>query len=180
MQKNFDKYEIPGLDSVQYITDNGNPHYDLVQLTLSDAKYFNADVMHIPSELIDNLPSAMAAATKYSQTQEGFEKECPDISYEETYHNADEAEYSECSAAFEPLGDTRTDDEIGEVMYAAAGNIEKDLHEYDSYMHAVDVLDESGTEGLKGKVEERYISDLEWEENERNEIDTPEYADLEL
>lgn len=179
VQKNFEKYEIPGLDSVQYLTDNYSSHYDLVQLTLSDDQYFNADVMRIPSELINNLPSAMAAAAKYSQTQAEFEKECPDMSYEEAYHSREEASYKECSSSFEPLGNARTDDDISAAMYAAAGSVDReDEYAYDAYMHAVEVLDDAGIEGLKAEVEERNMSDQEWEENER---EAPEYDDdLEL
>ena len=178
VQKNFDKYEIPGLDSVQYLTDNFSSYYDLVQLTLSDEQYFNANVMRIPAGLIDNLPSAMAAAAKYSQTQAEFERECPDASYEETYHSREEASYKECSASFEPLGNARTDDEIGAAMYAASESIDKnDTYTYDAYMHAVEVLDNAGIDGLKAEIEERNMTDQEWEENER---EAPEYDDDDL
>ena len=175
VQKNFDKYEIPGLDSVQYLTDNQSSYYDLVQLTLSDNQYFNADVMRIPAGLIDNLPSALAAAAKYSQTQEEFEEECPDVSYEKAYHDNPEENdpenirYKECTKAFEPLGDARTDDDIAISMYAAGGQ--------DAYMHAVEVLDDAGIEGLMKEVEERSMSDQELDENER---EAPEYDDDDL
>lgn len=182
VQKNFGKYEIPGLDSVQYLTDNGSTHYDLVQLTLSDEQYFNADVMRIPSELIDNLPSAMSAAAKYSQTQAEFEAEMTNgTSYEEAYHNNPEENdpeyitYKECTTAFELLGEARYDTDIKSVMYEAA-NI--DNIDYDSYMHAVKVLDNAGVEGLQAEVKEREMSNQEeWEENEQEE---PDYDELVL
>ena len=178
VQKNFDKYEIPGLDSVQYLTDNYSSHYDLVQLTLSDEQYFNADAIRIPSELIDNLPSAMAAAAKYSQTQAEFEEEGNGTPYEETYHSREETSYKECSASFEPLGNARTDDEIGAAMYAAAGSVDRnDTYAYDAYMHAVEVLDNAGIDGLKAEIEERNMTDQEWEENEK---EAPEYDDDDL
>lgn len=190
VQKNFEKYEIPGLDSVQYLTNNGDPHYDLVQLTFSDEQYFNADVMRIPSELIDNLPSAMTAAAKYSQTQAEFEAEMADeglayddISYEESYHNnPDENDpglitYKECSTGFEPLGEARYDEDIKTAMYAAADMTGRDEDDSRSYMHAAEVLDNAGVEGLMKEVEERNMTDQEWEDNER---EAPEYDDDDL
>lgn len=103
---NFGSYEVDGLDSAQLLEDSdGNRS---LQVTYSDGHCFNAIMVNIPVEDFDDPASAVSAAAKYSQTKEEFEKEMPNLSYEETYTGRDMT-YVEDS---EILGEVRYDDEI--------------------------------------------------------------------
>lgn len=102
----FSNYEVRGLDSAQLLADSdGNRS---LQATYSDDHCFNAIKVDIPVEEFDDPASAVSAATKYSQTKEEFEKEMPDLSYEETYAGKDMSYVEES----ESLGEVRYDDEI--------------------------------------------------------------------
>lgn len=102
----FSNYEVKGLDSAQLLADDdGNRS---LQVTYSKGRCFNAIKVDIPVEEFDDPASAVSAAAKYSQTKEEFEKEMPDLSYEETYVGKDMSYVEES----ESLGEVKYDDEI--------------------------------------------------------------------
>lgn len=106
VSKNFSDYEVRGLDSAQLLTDDdGNRS---LQVTYSKGRCFNAIKVDIPVEEFDDPASAVSAAAKYSQTKEEFEKEMPNLSYEETYAGKDMSYVEES----ESLGEVEYDDEI--------------------------------------------------------------------
>lgn len=111
VQRNFQHYKIPGLDSIQYIEKSTDPRYegemnflkgyehgpganDMIQLTLSDDTFFNADTIRIPVVLLEGDRSdRFQAIAKYNQTQEEFEKETG-LKYDETYARASDGEHA--------------------------------------------------------------------------------------
>lgn len=119
VQRDFQHYEIPGLDSIQYIENSTDPRYegimnflkgyehgpganDMIQLTLSDNNFFNADTIRIPVTCLGGDRSdRFQAIAKYNQTQEEFEKETG-LKYDETYVHTSDGEYA--SRGIEPFG----------------------------------------------------------------------------
>lgn len=106
VSKNFSSYEISGLDSAQLLENaDGNR---ALQVTYSKGRCFNAIKVDIPVEEFDDPASAVSAAAKYSQTKEEFEKEMPNLTYDETYAGEDMSYVEEA----ESLGEVEYDDEI--------------------------------------------------------------------
>lgn len=106
IKDNFDRYSVKGLDSIQYLEDKEG-HNDVLQVTYSKGRVYNAVSVDIPVSEINDLPSAVSAAAKYSQTQEEFENEM-NIPYDEAY-GKDGMSYAEST---EMLGNVRYDNEI--------------------------------------------------------------------
>ena len=106
IKDNFDRYSVKGLDSIQYLEDKEG-HNDVLQVTYSKGRVYNAVSVDIPVSEINDLPSAVSAAAKYSQTQEEFENEM-NISYDEAY-GKDGMSYAESTEIF---GNVRYDNEI--------------------------------------------------------------------
>lgn len=126
ISRNFDEYQIKDLDSVQFIA-RSNPHPLLsqeiggkIQLTISAGNTFNAMCVSVPVSEFDYADTMryMAAAAKYSQTQDEFEKETS-LKYNEVY--APDADNRYCSAGFEILGDARYDEDIQQTVDDALG-----------------------------------------------------------